>query len=138
MAACQRQENVDVAQSGARATTTISPGAATASGTIPAERDEPGSRPTPAGAVQEVHLIEYQIHLPDSVPAGKLTFNVENGGKEDHGFEIEGNGLEEKTNILKAGDSAALAVDLPPGTYTVYCPVKGHKDKGMQRTLVVK
>jgi hypothetical protein len=138
VAACQRQENVDVAQSGAPATTTIPPSASVASGTVPAERDDPGARPTLAGPVQEVHLIEYQIHLPESLPAGKLTFNVENGGKEDHGFEIEGNGIEQKTSILKAGDSAALEVDLPPGTYTVYCPVRGHKGKGMQRMLVVR
>lgn len=137
-AACQRHETVDVAKSGPLATTTIPPGAVTASGTIPAERDDPGSRPTLAGPVQEVHLIEYQIHLPDSVPAGKLTFNVENGGKEDHGFEIEGNGIEEKTDILKRGDTASLDVELPAGTYTVYCPVKGHAEKGMKRTLVVR
>jgi plastocyanin len=136
--ACQRQKNVDVAQSGGPATTTTPPSASVASGTVAAERDDPGSRPTLAGAAQEVHLIEYQIHLPDSLPAGKVTFNVENGGKEGHGFEIEGNGIEEKTDILRSGDSAALQVDLRPGTYTVYCPVKGHKGKGMQRTLVVK
>jgi uncharacterized cupredoxin-like copper-binding protein len=88
--------------------------------------------------VQEVHLIEYEIHMPGTVPAGKLTFNVENGGKEGHGFEIEGNGIEEKTDVLNGGETAALDVDLRPGTYTVYCPVRGHKERGMSKTITVK
>lgn len=132
-AACQRQEKVDVTNDGAAATTTMSPSAAPATTAA-----EPSSRPSTAEPVQEVHLMEYQIHLPDSVPAGRLTFQVENGGKEDHGFEIEGNGIEQKTSILKRGDTATLDVTLPAGTYTVYCPVEGHKEKGMKRTLVVK
>ena len=91
-----------------------------------------------AGATQEVHLIEYAIHMPATLPAGKVSFNVENGGKEDHGFEIEGNGFHQKTNVLARGNTASLSVDLKPGTYTVYCPVKGHAEKGMKTEVVVK
>lgn len=105
---------------------------------IPPERDTPGAAPTPASPTQEVHLIEYQIHMPQSLPAGRIAFNVENGGKEDHAFEIEGNGVHQQTTVLKRGDTTALEVNLPPGTYTVYCPVDGHRDKGMRTTLVVK
>jgi uncharacterized cupredoxin-like copper-binding protein len=105
---------------------------------LPPETDDPAARPKAASATQEVHLIEYQIHMPQSLPAGKLAFNVENGGKEDHAFEIEGNGVHQQTTVLKRGDTTALEVNLPPGTYTVYCPVDGHKDKGMKTTLVVK
>jgi uncharacterized cupredoxin-like copper-binding protein len=105
---------------------------------IPPESHEPASSPRPAAPTQEVHLIEYQIHMPQSVPAGRLAFNVENGGKEDHAFEIEGNGVHQQTTVLKRGDTTALEVNLKPGTYTVYCPVDGHKDKGMRTTLVVK
>jgi uncharacterized cupredoxin-like copper-binding protein len=105
---------------------------------LPPERDDPAGRPTAAAATQEVHLIEYQIHMPQSLPAGRLAFNVENGGKEDHAFEIEGNGVHQQTTVLKRGDTTALEVNLAPGTYTVYCPVDGHKDKGMKTTLVVK
>lgn len=105
---------------------------------IAPETDDPAGRATPALPTQEVHLIEYQIHMPQSLPAGKLAFNVENGGKEDHAFEIEGNGVHQQTTVLKRGDTTAMEVDLKPGTYTVYCPVNGHKDKGMRTTLVVK
>lgn len=102
------------------------------------ERDDPAGSPSVALPTQEVHLIEYQIHMPKQVSAGRLAFNVENGGKEDHAFEIEGNGVHQQTTVLKRGDTTALEVNLKPGTYTVYCPVNGHKDKGMKTTLVVK
>lgn len=130
LAACTR-ETPDVSQNSPSQSTTMPPeqGAATQT-TVPAS--------AAASPTQEVHLIEYQIHLPQSVPAGRVAFNVENGGKEDHAFEIEGNGIHEKTQILSRGNTAALEVNLPPGTYTVYCPVKGHKEKGMKTTLVVK
>jgi uncharacterized cupredoxin-like copper-binding protein len=105
---------------------------------IPPESHEPASAPTPALPTQEVHLIEYQIHMPQSLPAGRIAFNVENGGKEDHAFEIEGNGVHQQTTVLKRGDTTALEVNLPPGTYTVYCPVDGHRGKGMEGTVVVK
>lgn len=105
---------------------------------IPPEMDDPNARPSAALPTQEVHLIEYEIHMPEVVPAGRVAFNVENGGKEDHAFEIEGNGVHQKTQVLKRGDTTALEVSLAPGTYTIYCPVKGHKDKGMRKTVTVQ
>lgn len=105
---------------------------------IPPETDTPNARPTAASPTQEVHLIEYQIHMPQTLPAGRVAFNVENGGKEDHAFEIEGNGIHQQTTVLKRGDTTALEVDLKPGTYTIYCPVADHKDKGMKTTVTVK
>ncbi|HEX6086395.1 MAG TPA: cupredoxin domain-containing protein [Thermoanaerobaculia bacterium] len=98
----------------------------------------PSNAPTPASPTQEVHLIEYAIHMPDTLPAGRIAFNIENGGKETHAFEIEGNGIEQKTNELTRGNTASLEVDLKPGTYTIYCPVDGHADKGMKKTVTVK
>lgn len=105
---------------------------------IPPETDTPNARPSPALPTQEVHLIEYEIHMPETVPAGRVAFNVENGGKEDHAFEIEGNGVHQQTQVLKRGDTTALEVNLTPGTYTIYCPVDGHKGKGMRKTVTVQ
>jgi uncharacterized cupredoxin-like copper-binding protein len=102
------------------------------------ETDTPAARPSAALPTQEVHLIEYEIHMPEQVPAGRIAFNVENGGKEDHAFEIEGNGVHQQTQVLKRGDTTALEVNLAPGTYTIYCPVNGHKDKGMRKTVTVQ
>lgn len=36
------------------------------------------------------------------------------------------------------GGSKTLTVSLKPGTYTFYCSVPGHRQAGMQGTLVVK
>lgn len=116
---------------GASQTSTVEPA-------IAPETLNPAARPTAASPTQEVHLIEYQIHMPDSVPAGRIGFNVENGGKEDHAFEIEGNGVHHQTEVLKRGDTTSVTLNLAPGTYTVYCPVDGHKDKGMRKTLTVR
>jgi uncharacterized cupredoxin-like copper-binding protein len=64
---------------------------------------------------------------------------VTNTGKETHGFEIEGNGIEKALKPrLKKGESGSLQVDLKPGTYEVYCPVLGHKRRGMSLNLTVK
>ena len=142
-AACQR-ESADVAQT-EPSKSPAAPGSqpqsappASTTSAIPPETDEPSSAPTPASPTQEVHLIEYMVHMPATLPAGKVGFNVENGGKEDHAFEIEGNGVHAKTEVLSRGGSASLTVDLKPGTYTVFCPVKGHAKKGMKTEVVVK
>ena len=144
LVACSR-ETPDVSQNDPSKSTTIAASTDTA-GTgapaldpaMPAEKDEPASRGTPASPTQEVHLIEYAVHIPQTVPAGAIAFNIENGGKEDHAFEIEGNGIEEKTQPIKRGESAALTVNLKPGTYTVYCPIKDHPKKGMKTTITVR
>ncbi len=140
--ACYR-EAAEVSQNAPSEATTVAEGAtAPASNTmnppIPQEQDRPSASPTPALPTQDVQLIEYAIRMPDTLAAGRVAFNVQNAGKEDHGLEIEGNGVHQSTEVLKRGNSSALEVDLKPGTYTVYCPVKGHKERGMSRTITVQ
>ena len=95
--------------------------------------------PDSAKGVVEVKLTEYKIEMPASVSAGARTFKVTNTGDETHGFEIEGNGIEMALKPrLKKGESGSLQVDLKPGTYKVYCPVFGHKRRGMSLDLTVK
>ena len=95
--------------------------------------------PDSAKDAVEVKLTEYKIEMPTSVSAGATTFKVTNAGDETHGFEIEGNGIEVALKPrLKKGESGSLQVDLKPGTYKVYCPVLGHKRRGMSLDLTVK
>jgi uncharacterized cupredoxin-like copper-binding protein len=95
--------------------------------------------PDSAKGAVEVKLTEYKIEMPASVSAGATTFMVTNTGKETHGFEIEGNGIEKALKPrLNKGGSGSLQVDLKPGTYKVYCPVLGHKRRGMSLDLTVK
>jgi uncharacterized cupredoxin-like copper-binding protein len=97
------------------------------------------AKPDAAKGSVEVKVKEYTIEMTTSVGAGPTTFKVTNTGKETHGFEIEGNGIEKEIKpMLKQGKSGSLRVDLKPGTYKVYCPVKGHKMLGMSLDLTVK
>jgi hypothetical protein len=103
-------------------------------GTAPGQQ-VPVAEPPPI----DVQLTEYAIQMPDTLPAGEATLKISNAGKSNHNFAIEGNGVAQKlTSDLTRGDSATLSIDLKPGTYTVYCPVEGHRGKGMERTVMVK
>jgi plastocyanin len=105
----------------------------------PPHKELPGNRAPAATSVVQVQLIEYEIRMPDTLPAGHTTLQITNGGKLNHNFAIEGPGVQMKlSSDLTRGDSQQLDVNLHPGTYTVYCPVDGHRGKGMQRTLTVK
>jgi uncharacterized cupredoxin-like copper-binding protein len=93
---------------------------------------------TEGGTVQ-VSLVEYSIEMPTSIPAGPTTFEITNDGTEEHGFDIEGEGVAEELDpTLQPGESGTLEVDLQPGTYTIYCPVGDHRSEGMEIELTVE
>lgn len=69
--------------------------------------------------------------------AGTVTFTVSNDGQDEHALEVEGNGIEEETEAIAPGESGTLTVELEPGEYELYCPIDGHRDQGMEGTLVV-
>jgi plastocyanin len=91
------------------------------------------------GQTVEVVATEFAFDPADiSVDeAGETTFTVSNEGEFPHALEIEGNGIEEETDELAAGESGSITVDLEPGEYELYCPVGDHRDRGMEGTLVV-
>ncbi len=86
----------------------------------------------------EVTLIDGEIQMLETLPAGMTTFVITNSGDAVHNFEIEGDGIEEVLeDDLEPGESALMEVDLEPGTYEVYCPVADHAEEGMRMTLTV-
>jgi uncharacterized cupredoxin-like copper-binding protein len=93
-----------------------------------------------AGHVVSLSESEYKIS-PSTVSvakAGKVTFNVKNMGQITHALEIEGNGVETKTMSIAPGESASITVDLSKnGKYEMYCPIDGHRAKGMEGTVQV-
>jgi len=94
-----------------------------------------GEGPIP---VVEVKLTEFLIEMPTTVPPGPVTFSVTNAGTMEHNFEVEGQGIEKRFDTpLKAGETRSLRVDLPAGTYIVYCPIDDHQKRGMQLELKV-
>ncbi len=96
---------------------------------------------TAAAGEQSVDLTatEFQFDPADVSldTAGTVTFTVSNDGEEEHALEVEGNGIEEETETIAPGDSGTLTVELEPGEYEFYCPIDGHRDQGMEGTLVV-
>jgi len=94
-----------------------------------------GDGPIP---VVEVKLTEFIIEMPTTVPPGPVAFSVTNAGTMEHNFEVEGQGFEKKFDTnLKPGETRSLRVDLPAGTYTVYCPLDDHQKRGMKLELKV-
>ncbi len=106
-------------------------------GLLPASAAEPQGEKA-AGTV-DVHLSEYAIKMPDTLPAGPTTFVVHNDGNKVHSFRIEGPGLSDAilAKPVPAQETENLQVTLQPGEYKVYCPVGSHEVKGMKMTLKV-
>jgi plastocyanin len=71
--------------------------------------------------------------------AGKVTIDFKNPQALTHDVAIENSKGEEvgKTELISEGDNSTT-VDLKPGTYHYYCTVPGHREAGMEGTLVVK
>jgi plastocyanin len=95
---------------------------------------------TPTAKTVTIKETEYKLS-PSSVTLaapGKYTFKVVNNGSISHALEIEGSGVEEKTDEIAPGSSATLAVDLKgAGTYEMYCPVDGHRQQGMDGKVTI-
>ena len=141
----QRNENVADNEPSKASTSVGNPHAvpektATGNPIVPTSTALPAQHiPAAATASIQVQLIEYEIRMPDTIPAGPQTFHIANGGHYNHNFAIEGNGVSQKlANDLTRGDTADMNVNLKPGTYTVYCPVDKHRARGMQRTITVR
>jgi uncharacterized cupredoxin-like copper-binding protein len=70
--------------------------------------------------------------------AGQVTITAKNPQSTDHNIAVQGNGIDQKGNVVSNGGTSKLSVSLKPGTYTFYCSVDGHRQAGMQGKLTVK
>jgi plastocyanin len=98
-----------------------------------------GDEEEASGQTVDVSATEYSFDPSDIQldAAGNFTFHLTNAGNEQHALEIEGQGIEEGTDIIGGGDSADVTVDLAEGEYEIYCPVSNHREMGMEGTLTV-
>jgi plastocyanin len=69
--------------------------------------------------------------------AGEVTINLTNAAQIPHNVAVEGNGVDEVSETVTAGDTS-LTLTLEPGEYTFYCAVPGHREGGMEGTLTVE
>jgi plastocyanin len=76
---------------------------------------------------------------PSTVTAasGTITITMHNNGQFPHNLQFDGQAAPIVPDNLTAGQSATATVTLAPGTYTFFCPVPTHRDRGMVGTLTV-
>lgn len=87
-------------------------------------------------------LGEWRIDLSRPVVgAGPVVLSVVNQGHLQHAVVVEGEGVQRISDHVAPGGTAALRLELRPGRYAVYCPVKeggDHDRLGMRTILVVE
>jgi len=76
------------------------------------------------------------LEEPSKVKAGKIKFDVVNDGTLPHALAIEA--MTVKSETLSPGQKTAVTADLKPGTYTLYCPIGGHRALGVVAKLTVE
>ncbi|MEA2488250.1 MAG: hypothetical protein QOH21_42 [Acidobacteriota bacterium] len=93
-----------------------------------------------SGTTVVVMLEDGRIALRgDAIPSGPAIFTVTNGGEQVHNLYIEGNGLNVAAgDSIPKGASRDVSVTLKAGTYTLYCPVLDHRERGEQTTITIK
>lgn len=94
---------------------------------------------------------------PDSVPAGPVTFTVENTGTEDHEMvvmktdtapdalqmraadadKVEEEGMIDELESFAEGLTKTITLDLDAGSYVLVCNVAKHYDRGMYSGFTV-
>jgi uncharacterized cupredoxin-like copper-binding protein len=90
---------------------------------------------TPAGTTAvTVTMTEFKFAMDNSaLQAGSYTLHAVNAGQYPHALELSGPGVsDQKTAVVQPGQSADLAVTLQAGSYDIWCPVDGHRAKGME------
>jgi plastocyanin len=70
--------------------------------------------------------------------AGKVTIESKNDESIGHNIAVEGNGVDQKGQVVQGGGTSKITVDLKAGTYTFFCSVPGHRAGGMEGKLTVK
>lgn len=108
-----------------------------ASGSAPASpADVPAAASADLPASMAVELTEMAIAPGQLEVAANGTMEITNSGDIAHDLVVDGTDV--ATPMIDPGDTATLDLaSLDPGTHTVYCSVPGHRQAGMEATLVV-
>lgn len=96
-----------------------------------------------AAASGPLHAVatEFAIEVaPSSAAAGEIDITLDNAGAVFHNLEVEDAAGEVMSSFLLEADPGVEAkgvVDLAPGTYVLFCSVPGHREAGMETSLIV-
>ena len=117
--------------------------AAPGSSTPPATQPPPGEGSTPPPSLPEVQIraVEYRFTLSrTTVPAGKVILQFVNSGQDEHNLNAQGATGPQAATFPNANPKAVSrqVVELLPGSYTLFCSLADHEQKGMKATLTVE
>jgi len=68
--------------------------------------------------------------------AGTVEFEYQLQGVLEHTLVVEGR-EDDMRLVVSGGNSDQGSIDLDPGAYVLYCDIAGHREGGMEATLVV-
>jgi plastocyanin len=90
----------------------------------------------------QVTAREYSFTLSrQEVPAGEVVVEFVDGGEDPHNLHlVQGTEGEEAGGFPTSlpGTHADLALRLRPGSYTLFCSLPHHEERGMKATLLVR
>jgi uncharacterized cupredoxin-like copper-binding protein len=134
-AAC-RNEHADPADTAGTAVNT----SATESATHPASPGGEALVPdVVSGTTVLVMLSDGSIAVREqTIPPGPAILTVENRGTGVHNLFIEGEGISRAAgDNIAEGASGTVDVNFKAGSYTLYCPVLDHRQKGEQVQITI-
>jgi plastocyanin len=105
------------------------------------EGEPPAPVEPPSVPHVQVSAVEYSFSLSRTgVPAGKVVLQFVNDGQDEHNLDleaVEGPPTTAFANTPSKGVST-LELEMQPGSYTLFCSLPTHEQKGMKATLVVE
>lgn len=109
---------------------------ARAEGSEAPEVPPPGPRPVTVRADSQGQLRFESRRLETT--AGTRTLALINTAPLPHNIAVVGQGVDVVGPTVPPGGTSRITVALRPGRYTFYCSVLGHREGGMEGTLVVR
>jgi plastocyanin len=109
----------------------------------PAQKDVGTGTPSGGGAETSLDVTSPEdgslVFEPNalSAPAGSITLVYANPSPVPHSIAIEADGMELDASETITESEAEVSAELSPGEYTFYCTVPGHRESGMEGTLMV-
>ncbi len=107
---------------------------------IPASQPEPEEEEASPNRLG-VKSVEYSFTLSrPEVEPGALTVELNNQGQDAHNLHVQladGEGPVSEVAETQSGQHTVAHLDLPPGTYRLWCSLPTHEELGMHATLVV-
>lgn len=103
----------------------------------PADGGEENGGDEPAGDVHTFVAVDIDWEsVPEELPAGDVTLEIDNQGAIHHNLVVEELG-DELVAEADGGQTDSGTVTLEAGEYTFYCSVAGHRAAGMEAVVPV-